>query len=100
MAARVDEGPIICVEMFPVPADCDLEVLDTLAFQALVDLFRRLAKRLATDPNPLPLRHIPWTGVKRSKSDCDSLCSVDSDLAPEELARRRRACGPHFQIKA
>lgn len=100
MAARVDEGPIVCTERFPVPLNCDLETLDTLAFQALIDLFRKLAMKLATDPRPLPLREIGWSGTKRSKADCDNLCLADANLPTDELRRRQRACGPHFKIKS
>lgn len=98
MAARVDEGPIIAVEYFPIPDACDLLGLDTLAFKALIDIFRRLSARLASDATPLPPRNIAWTGVKRAKADCDTLCFADPNLPEDELARRRRACGPHFKL--
>lgn len=100
MAPRVDEGPIVAVEMFPVPSNCDLQELDTLAFKALVDVFRRLAARLATDATPLPPRNISWSGQKRAKADCDALCAADSSLPADEIARRKVACGPHFQMKS
>lgn len=97
MVERVDEGAIVSAKWFPVPDACDLETLDTLAFQALVQEFRRLARRLATDPNRLPIKPIGWSGVKRSKADCESLCTLSPLLAEEEQAKRIRACGPHLR---
>lgn len=96
MAERVDEGPIITAEWFTVPDGCDLEALDTLAFKALVSLFQRLAKRLATDRALLKPKPIGWSGKKWSKADCEALCVIDDTQSPEEQARRTRACGIHL----
>ncbi|MGB1875720.1 MAG: formyltransferase family protein [Rhodospirillaceae bacterium] len=96
MVARVEEGPIVAAEWFPVPEYCDLETLDTLSFKALVSLFGRLAKPLATDPSPLRTKGIGWSGTKCSKTDCDVLCTVDASTSPAESEKRIRACGPHL----
>jgi methionyl-tRNA formyltransferase len=96
MAERVDEGPINAAEWFPVPSNCELETLDTLAFETLVKLFKTLAKRLATDASPLPIKRIGWSGTKRSKADCEALCTLDECMTPEDIAKRTRACGPHL----
>jgi methionyl-tRNA formyltransferase len=96
MAERVDEGPIIAAEWFTVPENCDLETLDTLAFKALMGLFRRLAKRLATDSEPLKPKMIRWSGKKWAKADCDALCRIDSSTSSTEAAKKIRACGVHL----
>lgn len=97
MVARVDEGAIITAEWFPIPELCDLETLDTLAFKSLVQVFRSLARRLATDPAKLPSKPIGWSGIKRSKADCDALCTIGPLLSDDEKAKRIRACGPHLR---
>ena len=96
MAERVDEGPIIAAEWFGIPDQCDLESLDTLAFKELVRLFRRWAKPLATRSSLLKPQPIKWSGVKRSKADCDSLCRIDSSTSPEDAEKKKRACGVHL----
>lgn len=100
MVARVDEGAIVSAEWFTIPDACDLETLDTLAFKLLVKEFRLLARRLATDPTPLATKPIGWSGTKRSKADCESLCTFSPLLADEEQTKRIRACGPHLQKPA
>lgn len=96
MEERVDEGAIITAEWFPVPDDCDLETLDTLSFKLLISLFGRLAKPLATNPGRLATKRLGWSGKKRSKADCDALCTIDASTQPDEVAIRTRACGPHL----
>lgn len=96
MEARVDEGSIIAAEWFTVPEGCDLETLDTLSFKLLISLFGRLAKPLATNPARLAVKRLGWSGKKRSKADCEALCTIDSSTQSNEIALRTRACGPHL----
>ncbi|MEQ8507374.1 MAG: formyltransferase family protein [Rhodospirillaceae bacterium] len=96
MVERVDEGAIIEARWFPIPPNCDLETLDTLAFQELIDTFRKMAHRLKTDLPRLRTKPIGWSGIKRSKADCDSLCRLGPNLSDSERAKRRRICGPHL----
>ncbi len=96
MAERVDEGPIIAAEWFTVPDRCDLETLDTMAFKELVSLFKRLARRLASDSTPLKTKFIKWSGTKRAKADCESLCRIDSSTPPAEAEKIIRVCGNHL----
>lgn len=97
MVERVDEGSIVAAEWFQIPDSCDLETLDTLAFKALLDEFRRLAQQLATDSSRFRTKPIGWSGTKRSKADCDALCTLNSNLPKDEQAKRMRACGPHLR---
>ena len=97
MAPRVDEGPIVAAEWFPVPERCDLETLDTLAFQELVRLFRRWSLPLAKQSALLKPKPIKWSGTKRSKADCDTLCRIDGTTSSEEAEKLTRACGVHLR---
>jgi methionyl-tRNA formyltransferase len=96
MAAKVDAGPIVSAEWFPIPKDCALEKLEELAFSALVAKFRSLAFHLATVERPLPRMPYRWSGTKTKKSDCTALCRITPGLDAAEIARRRRACGGHL----
>lgn len=96
MVERVDEGAIVEARWFPVPPNCDLETLDTLAFRELVDTFRRLSRRLVSDLPKLKTKPIGWSGTKRAKVHCDTLCALTPDLPEAEKQKRRRVCGPHL----
>jgi len=96
MAERVDEGPIIAAEWFAISSECDLETLDALAFKELVTLFKRFALSLATDYPPLRTAPIRWSGVKRSKAECETLCRVNASTSPDEVRRLERVCGIHL----
>src|ERR1700744_6253046 len=50
MVEQVDEGPIVDVARFPIPADIPVLGLEGLAYAHLAQLFWRMAKSLATDP--------------------------------------------------
>src|SRR6202451_4686945 len=50
MVEQVDAGPIIDVELFPIPANTPVLGLEGMAYAHLALLFWRMAKSLATDP--------------------------------------------------
>ena len=64
MVEQVDAGPIIDVELFPIPAEISVLGLEGLAYAHLALLFWRLAKSLATDPLPPPTCPIKWGTIK------------------------------------
>lgn len=93
MAEKVDAGPIVEVELFPVRAGITGK---ELAFQNAAVMFRlffRLACWLTSHPDPLPTRPIQWTGRKRTRADLALLCNISDDLDPDDLARRKAALG-------
>jgi methionyl-tRNA formyltransferase len=67
MTERVDAGPIVGAELFPVPADITVGGLEELAYARLARLFWRLAEPLATQVEPLPQLPIAWSGQKSSR---------------------------------
>ncbi len=97
MAAQVDAGAIVNAEWFAVPEGLDVGGLEELALTHLIAAFHRLAPFLALNPQPLPRVYIPWSGVKRTKVDCDSLCRIAPDMTSEEIAKRRKACGARLR---
>jgi methionyl-tRNA formyltransferase len=91
MIERVDAGPIVGAELFQVPSNIDVLGLEALAYLHLVRLFRRLAKALATQPEPLQELPIRWSGRKSSRRSYAAMCDINVDITKEELARRIRA---------
>jgi methionyl-tRNA formyltransferase len=84
MTERVDAGPIVGTELFPVPAGISFSGLEELAYAHLARLFRRLAKSLATEIEPLPELPISWSGQKTSRRFYAAMGDVSLDLLMAE----------------
>lgn len=93
MTKQVDSGPIVAVEWFAIPEGADVFGLEKLTLGCMVAMFKRMAPFLAQNPKPLPRVVIPWSGTKRSKTECDEICRLSPDMSEAEIARRKRACG-------
>jgi hypothetical protein len=100
MVARVDSGPIVAAEWFEVQPAWDLGLLEEQTLIHLFTLFKRLAPHLAKHGAPLMRMPIAWQGRKTTKAQADALGIISPDMAPEEIARRRRACGNLFLKEA
>lgn len=99
MAERVDAGPIIAVARFKIPSGISALGLEGLAYAHLAQLFWRMAKSLATDPDPPPTLAIPWGGRKYSRRAYRAICDIPLDIAKDELDRRLSVFGGnHFGI--
>jgi methionyl-tRNA formyltransferase len=99
MVEQVDAGPIIEVALFPIPADISVLGLEGLAYAHLAHLFWRMAKSLATDPEPPPTRPIPWGPTKYSRRAYRAICDIPLDISKPELDRRIKVFGGnHFGI--
>jgi len=90
MAALVDSGAIVDVEMFDVPVGCDPNRLMELSYSALITLFMRLAEPLATRAAALPRLDIAWGTERCTRRALAKLCDIPPDIEAEELARRVR----------
>lgn len=92
MAASVDAGPIIDVELFNVPDDAlPIDLLD----KANEAVYRLLGKYLPMllSGNILPSNpDLQWAGKKRSRKDFLELCRVGSDISETEFQKRQKAC--------
>lgn len=93
MVAKVDAGPIVAAEWFEIPPAADLGQLDEITYIALYRKFRDLTPLLVNTARPLPRMPYRWSGRKTTKAECDALCRFEPGLAPDEIARRKRACG-------
>lgn len=93
MTEKVDAGPIVAAEWFPVPPEASVDDLEELALECMITVFRRLAPFLAVNPSPLPRVYFPWSGSRRTKAECDAICRITPDLNEAEIELRKRACG-------
>ena len=99
MVERVDAGPIVEVEMFAIPADIPVLGLEGMAYARLAQLFWRMAKWLALNPEPPPALPLQWGEKKYFRSDYRAMCEIPLDLAKNEFDRRIRVFGGnHFGI--
>jgi methionyl-tRNA formyltransferase len=98
MVARVDEGPIVGVEMFSVPPGASVASLEGMAYARLSYLFWTLAKSLATCSERLPHLPLRWSGTKSTRRDYAALCDVPLDIQRDELDHRIEVFGedPNF----
>ncbi len=99
MAERVNSGPIIEVARFPIPAGISVLGLEGLAYAHLAQMFWRLARSLATGPEPPPTLAIKWGRRKYSRRDYRAICDIPLDIPKDELDRRLSVFGGnHFGI--
>jgi methionyl-tRNA formyltransferase len=95
MVEQVDAGPIVEVEMFAIPSGIPVLGLEGLAYAHLAFLFWRMAKWLASDPEPLPARPIKWGARKYTRRAYRAMCEIPLDIPKDELDRRIRVFGGH-----
>lgn len=72
MTPRDDAGPIVDVEMFPVPQDIELHGLEELALGSMMRMFWRLAGPLSTQSQPLVQRAMRWGARREVAADAAS----------------------------
>jgi methionyl-tRNA formyltransferase len=98
MVARVDEGPIVGVEMFSIPPGTSVASLEGMAYARLSYLFWTLAKPLASYSERLPQLPVRWSGTKGTRRDYAALCDIPLDIQRDELERRIEVFGedPNF----
>ena len=87
MTEKVDDGPIVGVEYFPVPANATVPGLEELAYAALARLFWQLAPALATQAAPLAELATRWNGKKGTRRRYAAMCGLPRDISKEELDR-------------
>src|SRR5580692_4129131 len=97
MTEQVDAGPIIDVALFPVPAGTSVLALEGMAYARLAQLFWRMAKSLATDPEPPRTLSLQWSSRKYSRRAYRTMCDIPLDIPKDELQRRIEVFGGnHF----
>jgi hypothetical protein len=85
MAARVDEGPIVGVQMFRIPPDACVASIEGMAYARLCYLFWSLARPLAACSEPLPRLPLRWSGIKTTRRDYAAICGIPLNIPRDEL---------------
>ncbi len=88
MVARVDEGPIVGLEMFSIPPGTSVAGLEGMAYARLSLLFWNLAKPLAGRSEWLPELPVRWSGTKTTRRDYAALREIPRNIQQDELDRR------------
>jgi methionyl-tRNA formyltransferase len=102
MVERIDEGPIVGIELFAIPPGASAASLEGMAYARLAYLFWRLAHSLATSSEPLPQLARRWSGRKSTRRDYAALCDLPRTIARDELDHRIEVFGddPNFGLRA
>jgi len=99
MIDRVDAGPIVGLEIFPIPPNTKPSGLEAMAFSRLARLFWRMAKMLSTQSEPMPELPIQWSGPKSTRSLYAAMCDIPIDISRDDLDRRIDVFGVgHFGV--
>jgi methionyl-tRNA formyltransferase len=93
MTDRVDAGPVVGVERFPVPHGLTLPQLLNRTNGAMFQLFASLADALVNRPEPLAELAVNWGHKKTTKRDFSARCQLSPDISVDELHRIVRAFG-------
>jgi methionyl-tRNA formyltransferase len=91
MTKNVDEGPIIDVEIFDVPADVYPYNLLTLANEAGWELISRFFSSLKSGRPIAPIQGMHWGARKSTRKMFLEMCRIDLAMPRSEIARRYRA---------
>jgi methionyl-tRNA formyltransferase len=98
MVARVDEGPIVGVEMFRIPPDVSVASLEGMAYARLSFLFWSLAQPLACCSEPLAQLPVRWSGTKTTRRDYAAIRGIALNISRDELDRRIEAFNDRFKV--
>ncbi len=93
MLEKVDAGPIVGIELFPMPADTTPEQLSLEGLRAMLRLFRRLAPRLVCHAGPPTALPLVWGEHKRSRADLAKMCAIPAQ--PDDAEQAHRSACPH-----
>ena len=91
-----DSGPIIAINLFPIPPNASRQELVNLTFQNLLNLFTNHLEELVKSQGQLIELPIEWGHKKFTRKDYSAYCIVSEDIEKAELELRIRAfSAPH-----
>tara|TARA_B100000686_G_C16632441_1_gene885449 strand:- start:108 stop:770 length:663 start_codon:yes stop_codon:yes gene_type:complete len=92
MAATVDSGPIIDVDLFGVLKDSKPVDLLYNANESALKLLEKYIPQFLNGNIPEPNMQFKWEGKKRSRKDFLDLCEIRPGISEAEFQRRLQAC--------
>lgn len=93
MTMRVDEGPIVAVDRFPMPPLPDRTALSVLTYSRAIELFAAVAMHCAGTDAPMQPIDEEWSPPKNTRDQFRALCRPQWRVGPGEMERLSRACG-------
>ncbi len=91
MAEKVDTGPIILVERFPVFPNDTVYTLTQRCYAYIYHAFTKLFPYMLRG-EPFPIGDEQWQRSPYRRRELEELCRITPDMPPEEIRRRVRAC--------
>lgn len=99
MVGRVDAGPILDIDLFPVPRDATVISLETAAYSHLAMMFYRWVDALTREAVPQARIPAQWSPRKNSRRSYRALCRIPTDISKDDLTHRISIFGQgHFGI--
>jgi methionyl-tRNA formyltransferase len=99
MVGLVDAGPILDIDMFPIPSGATVVTVESAAYSRLAMMFHRWAGALTHDA-PVQARFAArWSARKNSRRSYRAMCNIPTDISRDDLAHRISIFGHgHFGI--
>ena len=91
MNEHVDSGPIIAINLFTIPQDCNRQTLVDLTFQHLFSLLTQHLKELIENQSELIELPIEWGHKKFTSKDYSAYYIISEDIDKAELDLRIKA---------
>ncbi len=90
MTDKVDEGPIVGVDRFPVAADAVLIDVVKESYQRLAKLALALLPALLRVDEDIPASGDRWRSRKTTRAQYDAMRRIPRDMSAEEIVKRFR----------
>lgn len=96
---RVEAGPIVEVDLFAVPSGASIGALEEMTYAALVQMFWRMARLLATQPAPLIERAVRWSELRGAQTPSKYAGAMSPAMSRGRAVRKIDApIADHFGI--
>jgi methionyl-tRNA formyltransferase len=98
MMEYVDVGPIIDLNIFPIPKGSDVTALSVIMHDSLSNLVHKTAKQLIENTGELDEMPFAWGNKKYAKKDYLVATLLDAHASKEEVDLKVRAFGHHDNV--
>lgn len=98
MMEYVDVGPIIDLNIFPIPKGSDVTALSVIMHDSLSNLVHKTAKQLIENTGELDEMPFAWGNKKYSQKDYLVATLLDPHASKEEVDLKVRAFGHHDNV--
>lgn len=98
MTGKVDAGPILMVDRFPLPEDAELVSFGNEVYARAVAMADQVLQHCVRTDGPMPhASRESWSSNHCTNKRLKALLTAEPYLTPQDRARLRRACGPFLE---